>query len=65
MIGNDLGDLRRSHYSIELSSLQEGTDVTVMGWVLTVRGHGNIVFATIRDKAVSYTHLTLPTIYSV
>jgi len=50
MIGNDLGDLRRSHYSIELSSLQEGTDVTVMGWVLTVRGHGNIAFATIRDK---------------
>jgi len=50
MIGNELGDLRRSHYSIELSSLDEGTDVVVMGWVLTVRGHGNIVFATIRDK---------------
>ena len=50
MIGNDLGDLRRSHYSVELSSLQEGTEVVVMGWVLTVRGHGNIVFATIRDK---------------
>jgi len=50
MIGNDLGDLRRSHYSIELGSLQEGTDVTVMGWVVTVRGHGNIAFATIRDK---------------
>jgi len=50
MIGNELGDLRRSHYSIELGSLDEGTDVVVMGWVLTVRGHGNIVFATIRDK---------------
>ena len=50
MIGNELGDLRRSHYSIELGSLDEGTDVTVMGWVVTVRGHGNIVFATIRDK---------------
>ena len=50
MIGNDLGDLRRSHYSVELSSLEEGTDVTVMGWVVTVRGHGNIAFATIRDK---------------
>ena len=50
MIGNDLGDLRRSHYSTELNSLQEGTDVTVMGWVVTVRGHGNIAFATIRDK---------------
>jgi len=50
MIGNELGDLRRSHYSIELGPLDEGTDVTVMGWVVTVRGHGNIAFATIRDK---------------
>ena len=30
--------------------MNEGTDVVVMGWVVTVRGHGNIVFATIRDK---------------
>jgi len=50
MIGNELGDLRRSHYSVELNGLAEGTDVTVMGWVVTVRGHGNIAFATIRDK---------------
>ena len=50
MIDNELGDLRRSHYSMELNGLTEGTDVTVMGWVVTVRGHGNIAFATIRDK---------------
>ena len=50
MIGTELGDLRRTHYSVELSSLDEGTEVIVMGWVITVRGHGNIVFATIRDK---------------
>jgi len=50
MIGNELGDLRRSHYSVELNGLAEGTDVTVMGWIVTVRGHGNIAFATIRDK---------------
>ena len=50
MIGSELGDLRRTHYSIELSALPEGTDVVVMGWGLTVRGHGNIVFGTIRDK---------------
>ncbi len=50
MINNELGDLRRSHYSMELNGLTEGTDVTVMGWVVTVRGHGNIAFATIRDK---------------
>ena len=50
MIGTELGDLRRTHYSVELTSLDEGTEVIVMGWVITVRGHGNIVFATIRDK---------------
>ena len=50
MIGTELGDLRRTHYSIALSALPEGTEVVVMGWVLTVRGHGNIAFATIRDK---------------
>ena len=50
MIETELGNLRRSHYSDELNSSMNGTQVTVMGWVLTVRGHGNISFATIRDK---------------
>ena len=45
-----MGDLRRTHYSVELSALSEGTDVIVMGWVVSVRGHGNIVFSSIRDK---------------
>ena len=50
MIETELGTLRRSHYSDEINSSMDGTLVTVMGWVLTVRGHGNISFATIRDK---------------
>ena len=50
MIETELGSLRRSHYSDELDSSKDGTTVTVMGWVLTVRGHGNISFVTIRDK---------------
>ncbi|MGI9567715.1 MAG: aspartate--tRNA(Asn) ligase [Nitrosopumilus sp.] len=50
MIETELGDLRRSHYSNELRSSMDGETVTVMGWVLTVRGHGNISFVTIRDK---------------
>jgi len=50
MIETELGKLRRSHYSDELSASMDGTEVTVMGWVLTVRGHGNISFATVRDK---------------
>ena len=50
MIETELGSLRRSHYSNELSSSMDGNDVTVMGWIVTIRGHGNISFATIRDK---------------
>jgi len=50
MIKTELGALRRSHYSNELSPSMDGLEVIVMGWVLTIRGHGNISFATIRDK---------------
>ena len=50
MIETELGTLRRSHYSNELNSTMDGNSVTVMGWVLTVRGHGNITFVTIKDK---------------
>ena len=50
MIETELGNLRRSHYSNEINSSMDGTQVTIMGWVLTIRGHGNISFATIRDK---------------
>ena len=49
MIETELGTLRRSHYSNEINASMDGTQVTVMGWVLTIRGHGNISFATIRD----------------
>ena len=50
MIQTDLGTLRRSHYSSGITPSMDGTPVTVMGWVLSIRGHGNISFATIRDK---------------
>jgi len=50
MIETELGNLRRSHYSDEINPSMDGTQVTIMGWVLTIRGHGNISFATIRDK---------------
>jgi len=50
MINTDLGDLRRTHYSKDLDPSKDGLDVTVMGWILSVRGHGNISFLTLRDK---------------
>jgi len=50
MIDTELGDLRRTHYSKDIDSSKDGSDVTVMGWVLSVRGHGNISFLSLRDK---------------
>jgi aspartyl-tRNA synthetase len=50
MIDTDLGDLRRTHYSNELDPSKEGKDVTVMGWIISARGHGNISFVNIRDS---------------
>ena len=50
MIETELGNLRRSHYSNQINASMDGVEVTVMGWILTVRGHGNISFATIKDK---------------
>lgn len=50
MINTELGDLRRTHYSKDIDSSKAGSDVTVMGWVLSVRGHGNISFLNLRDK---------------
>jgi len=50
MIETELGNLRRSHYSDEITPSMDGNLVTIMGWVLTIRGHGNITFATISDK---------------
>ena len=50
LIGTELGDLRRTHYSDGLSPALDGRSVTVMGWVSSVRGHGNISFLSVRDK---------------
>ncbi len=50
MTGTELGGLRRSHYSGMIGPSMDGKDVTVMGWVMAVRGHGAISFLTMRDK---------------
>ena len=50
MVETELGNWRRTHYSNELDPSLEESDVTVMGWISSVRGHGNISFATIVDK---------------
>ena len=50
MVETELGKWRRSHYSNELDLSLSETDVTVMGWISSVRGHGNITFLTLVDK---------------
>ena len=50
MVETELGEWRRSHYSKELDPSLAESDVTIMGWISSVRSHGNITFLTIVDK---------------
>ena len=50
MTDNNLGIWHRTIYSNEISPSMEGKEVTVMGWVSSVRDHGNLVFMMITDK---------------
>jgi aspartyl-tRNA synthetase len=47
----DLGNWRRTHYSSEInpSVASEGAEVLVMGWVSSIRDHGNIQFIIVKD----------------
>ncbi|MGI0020967.1 MAG: aspartate--tRNA(Asn) ligase [Nitrososphaera sp.] len=45
----DLGQWRRTHYSSEVNPSMANRDVVVMGWVASVRDHGNIQFIIIKD----------------
>lgn len=46
----ELGTWRRSIYSNQIDSSMDGKEVTVMGWVSSVRDHGNLVFLMLNDK---------------
>jgi aspartyl-tRNA synthetase len=50
MIGTELGDWRRTAYSDQLDPSMDGKEVTVMGWISSVRDHGNLVFVLLNDK---------------
>lgn len=47
---DELGDWRRTHYSLEIVPKIDGMKVTVLGWVSSVREQGGIVFLIINDK---------------
>jgi len=46
----ELGDWRRTHYSSQIGPELDGQEVTVFGWVSSVRTHGGITFLTVSDK---------------
>ncbi len=50
MAGDELGSLRRTRYSADVSAGADGERAVVMGWVASVRGHGAISFMTVRDR---------------
>lgn len=50
MIDTELGSWRRTAYSANITPSLEGKEVTVMGWVSSVRDHGNLVFVMLNDK---------------
>ncbi len=50
MIDTELGSWRRTIYSNQLSPSLDGKEVIVMGWISSVRDHGNLVFVMLNDK---------------
>jgi nondiscriminating aspartyl-tRNA synthetase len=46
----EIGKLRRSHYSSEINPKLHDSVVTIMGWVSSIRDHGNMKFVTITDR---------------
>ena len=50
MVETELGDWRRSHYSKELKPSLNESDVTIMGWISSIRSHGNITFIALMDQ---------------
>ncbi|MGI0082365.1 MAG: amino acid--tRNA ligase-related protein, partial [Nitrosopumilaceae archaeon] len=50
MTDTELGTWRRTIYSNQISPSMNGKEVIVMGWVSSVRDHGNLVFMMLNDK---------------
>jgi nondiscriminating aspartyl-tRNA synthetase len=46
----DLENWRRTHYSMEINPSLNLTEVIIMGWLSSIRDHGNIKFYTISDR---------------
>jgi nondiscriminating aspartyl-tRNA synthetase len=47
---NPIGNLRRTHYSADLTPTMEGRRVTIMGWVQRIRRLSKLSFLIVRDR---------------
>ncbi|MDP9197354.1 MAG: aspartate--tRNA(Asn) ligase [Thermoproteota archaeon] len=50
LLEDDLGTWRRTHYSVDINPALNENEVIIMGWVSSIRDHGNIKFLTINDR---------------
>jgi len=46
----ELGEWRRTHHSSQIKPDLNDANVLVMGWISSIRDHGNIVFIMLTDK---------------
>lgn len=49
-MADELGNWRRTHYSTQVTPALDGQDVTVFGWVGSVRRQSGITFVMLNDK---------------
>jgi len=47
---DQLGDWRRTHYSIDVKPELDGKEVVVLGWVRDIRDLGGIRFVILQDR---------------
>ena len=47
---DELGNLRRSHYSFQISRSNINDTVIIIGWISSKRDHGNVLFVQLRDQ---------------
>lgn len=50
-MAESMSGMKRTHRCAELSMVQEGQHVTVMGWVQKSRNKGGVVFVDLRDRS--------------
>jgi nondiscriminating aspartyl-tRNA synthetase len=50
VVGQDIDNWRRTHYSFQVNGSQINQLVIIMGWISSKRDHGNVLFIQLRDK---------------